>query len=65
MNMLQEKVNVSNISHYYGPFQPSMGEDPLPLEIPLHIDKLDSMPCVLKIVLKPLNHNPNVQDTYN
>ena len=54
-------VHVATHSHYYGPLQLTMGKDPPPLEIPLHVNKRETIPHIPKGFMKHSMHNPNAQ----
>ena len=58
INMMSA-TNVVTHKKGYGPSQPKLGKDLVPLEKPLHIDKPKDIPCIPKGVLKCLGHNTN------
>ena len=52
-------ANVVTRNKYYGPSLPNLGKETAPPEKPLHIEKPEEIPRILKGVLKRSGHNPN------
>jgi hypothetical protein len=63
INMVDVKVNVSTLSQDYRSKQDNIGLEspPPPLEMTLHIEKLDLPPRISKGVIKRSTHNPNAR----
>ena len=51
INMILD-ANIVTHAKYYGPSQPNLGKYLAPLESPLHINKIEAIPCIPKGVLK-------------
>jgi hypothetical protein len=66
INMVKSHINVATQSrNYISPEAVPGLESPLPLEIPLQIEKLEPLPHIPKGVIKHSTHKPNSRVSQN